>query len=685
MSARVRVLLVDDDAVYRAALGARLRAASYEVVETGDGQEAVRLVRSDRGLDIVVVELAPPGLDGSEILGEIKKFRPEIPVLVLTGSGSVASAMDMGSRGAYRYLEKSADFELIVGVLGEARHEKLRTMARHDMALPTLASARARLWGGHNHRPAVVILGMLLLGVAYVLPPPPGLIALLGTPKTVTSAGTVVADPIAGYAEYREMDDGESIASHYARQHGTNAERDGDAGGSAAATAAVARKAMLMVALLLAGAMYWATGAVPIGITAIFVAAALYAFGIMRPDQVAQAFAKDSVIFIFGVLAMSRVITRTGLDRRLGMVLLAPVRSLPLFLFLFLPVFALSCSFISESVLVAVMMPLLLVVHGASVRERGVGQDRQLLTLLALGLCFASNLGGPGSPAAGARNAVMIGILEEYGRAPSFVEWLRYGMPFVPVATLLLGAYLAIAFRKTVFGVRLDAAAAIRRTAVTMGPANRDERLTGLVFGGVILLWIAAGSRMGMGGPILLGLVALNLLQVLKWRDVIRIPWEVVFLYAGASAIGKGLAATGGALYLAESAVRLMPETWLQGTGLPLVAALLAGVTTNFMSDGATVAAVGPITVPMARAAAQHPWAVGLATAFASSFAHMLIIGTPSNAMVYAMCRDPVTGGHPVSQRDFLRHGAAVFVLSFVVLWFWTMTTYWQWLGFPAP
>ena len=65
--------------------------------------------------------------------------------------------------------------------------------------------------------------------------------------------------------------------------------------------------------LLLAAALFWATAAVPIGITAIFVAAVLYAFGIMRPDQVAQAFAKDSVVFIFGVLAMSRGITRTGL------------------------------------------------------------------------------------------------------------------------------------------------------------------------------------------------------------------------------------------------------------------------------------------------------------------------------------------------------------------------------------
>jgi sodium-dependent dicarboxylate transporter 2/3/5 len=63
----------------------------------------------------------------------------------------------------------------------------------------------------------------------------------------------------------------------------------------------------------------------------------------------------------------------------------------------------------------------------------------------------------------------------------------------------------------------------------------------------------------------------------------------------------------------------------------------------------------------------------------------MLIIGTPSNALVYSLCRDPATGRHLVTQRDFLRHGAAVFVLSFAVLWIWTMLGYWKWLGFPAP
>ena len=75
------------------------------------------------------------------------------------------------------------------------------------------------------------------------------------------------------------------------------------------------------------------------------------------------------------------------------------------------------------------------------------------------------------------------------------------------------------------------------------------------------------------------------------------------------------------------------------------------------MSDGATVSAIGPITVPMATISANPPWMVGLATAFASSFAHMLIIGTPNNAIAYAMAKDPVTGEQLVDLGDFFKHG----------------------------
>jgi sodium-dependent dicarboxylate transporter 2/3/5 len=107
----------------------------------------------------------------------------------------------------------------------------------------------------------------------------------------------------------------------------------------------------------------------------------------------------------------------------------------------------------------------------------------------------------------------------------------------------------------------------------------------------------------------------------------------------------------------------------------------ITGILTNFMSDGATVAAVGPITVPMATLSGTSPLIVGLSTAFASSFAHMLVIGTPNNAIVYSLARDPETGEQLITMKDFLIHGSAVFVLSMAVLYGWVFFGYWRWLG----
>jgi len=118
------------------------------------------------------------------------------------------------------------------------------------------------------------------------------------------------------------------------------------------------------------------------------------------------------------------------------------------------------------------------------------------------------------------------------------------------------------------------------------------------------------------------------------------------------------------------------------GEGLAVASSLFTGITTNFMSDGATVSAIGPITVPMATISGTHPWMIGLATAFASSFAHMLIIGTPNNAIAYAMAKDPVTGEQLITLGDFFKHGLVVLALSFLVLWLWTFLGYWKIIGF---
>ena len=675
-----KVLLIDDEDRFRDNLAKRLKLRGYETLALNGGQEAVKIVKGDPDIDVVLLDRKMPGISGEQVLREIKEFRPELQVIFLTGHGSVDSAMEVGRLEAYAYLEKPCDFDELTEVIENARTDRVQMMAKHEIPKVERGSLWKWLIGTHNSRPGIIMLGLLLFLGIVLMPTPNRLIELLSTPKTGAPS-----DPHYGYAYYSKMQVGETIASYYAKVF-----RIGDkvkAGEKNKVTYAMTAKqaafrAKVMLGTLVVAALFWASGAVPIGITALLVGVFMYLLGILQPNDVAQAYAKDAVIFIFGVLAMASVISKTGLDRRIGLLLLGPVKSLPRLLFLFLPLLGICCAFISEHALVAFIMPMFMLVYATTTRQAGIKKDHALAVIFVLALCFAANCGGPGSPAAGGRNAVMVGILADYGVAPAFGQWVKYGLPFVPVMGLVIGLYFYLVLRSKTKVKNLNVASIVRQASQKIGPMDKKEYITASILIGLILLWITCSEKLGMGGPVIIALVLLNFFRVLRWKDVASIHWEVVALYASACALGKGLAVTGAALSLADGFISLLPEFMSQGVGLAIATSLFTGITTNFMSDGATVSAIGPITVPMAYISNTHPWMIGFATAFASSFAHMLVIGTPNNAIAYAMAKDPVTGEQLVTLGDFLKHGIAILLLSFAVLWLWTFIGYWRWIGF---
>jgi sodium-dependent dicarboxylate transporter 2/3/5 len=675
-----KVLFVDDEDTFRTPLARRLRLRGIETVDVDNGEDAVKMIRSDSEIDVVLLDRKMPGMSGEQVLRDMKAFRPELQVIMLTAHGSLDSAMETGRLDAYAYLEKPCDLDELVKVIHSAREDKVHAMARHEVPLVEKGSPWRWLLGSHNSRPGVIMAGMLVFLAIVLAPASRDMVKMVSAPKTGE-----ITDPNAGYAGYADMKQGENIAEYYSRKYklyGDGVDENGEKAKMPMSVEQTCFRARVMLAILAVAALFWATGAVPVGITALSVGVFMYFLGVLRPDDIAQAYAKDAVIFIFGVLALSAAITKTGLDRRIGLLLLGPATNLPRLLFIFLPMLGVACSFVSEHALIAFIMPLFVMVYVSSIRAAGVKQDRALAAMFVLSICFAANCGGPGSPAAGGRNAVMLGILTDYGVAPTFGQWVLYGLPFVPVMALVIAAYFYLVFRRKVATGRLNVSALVRNASEKIGPMNRNEYITAVALISLILLWITASDKYGMGGPVILCLVGLNILRVIRWRDIAGIPWDVVALYASACALGKGLAVTGAALYLADGFVGILPDFMRSGEGLAIAVSLFTGITTNFMSDGATVSAIGPIAIPMATISGTHPWMIGLATAFASSFAHMLIIGTPNNAIAYAMAKDPVTGQQLVTLGDFFKHGFVVLLLSFAVLWLWTFLGYWRLIGF---
>lgn len=676
------ILLVDDEDQFRTALAKRLAVRGYEVLDVNNGEDAIKIVRH-KDPEVVVLDQKMPDMDGIQTLRELKKIRPEVQIIMLTGHGSIESARLTGKHDVFAYLQKPAPLDEVIEKIEGARDEFRYSKARNE--IPYIEEKGLKNWliGVQGSRPGIMILGALLFALIYFMPPSDRLRVLVTTEK-----GSATEEKILGFSEYRKLKPGQSVSEYYVERAGlyeTVENPDGTRTKTPLGPEASMKRAHVMIGVLVVAALFWATGAVPVGIAAILVGVLMYFFGVLPPDGVARAFAKDAVFFIFGVLAMAGAISKTGLDRRIGILLLNPSTSILKMSLIFAPMVAVTASFLSEHALIAFIAPIFMMVYMGAMRAGNITKDKALVVMMMLTLNYACNLGGPGSPAAGGRNAIMIAILGDYGINLSFGQWVMYGLPFVPVAAVAVGLYFYLWGRNKIKIKSLNVAAAVRRESDKIGKMTMDEYKTAVVLVILIFLWSAFSDVYGMGGPVILALVALNVLGILRWKEIQAIHWDVVFLYAAASAMGTGLAMTGAALLMADAFVAALP-TFLtsSASGLSIATSLFTGVLTNFMSDGATVATIGPIAVPMATIAGASPVMVGLATAFASSFAHMLIIGTPNNAIIFALAKDYETGEQLVTTKDFFVHGFVVLMISFAVLWGWVILGYWQWMKFPV-
>ena len=118
-----KVLLVDDEEDFAEMLSLRLIELGEKVVIAYSGQEGLDTL-TKTGIDVVILDIKMPGMDGIETLREIKKQYPIIEVILLTGHGSTETAVEGMKLGAFDYLMKPADFSDLAAKLEGARKRK---------------------------------------------------------------------------------------------------------------------------------------------------------------------------------------------------------------------------------------------------------------------------------------------------------------------------------------------------------------------------------------------------------------------------------------------------------------------------------------------------------------------------------------------------------------------------------
>ena len=140
-------MLVDDSYVLRDRLALAFEDRGFRVVVAGDAEEAIRVYRAEK-TDLAVVDLRMPGKSGLTLIGELKEVRDDVKILILSGFGSIATAIDAIRLGATNFLPKPADADDILAAFAKGDEGVEIETDDASIPVPTLAQAE---WE-HIHR-----------------------------------------------------------------------------------------------------------------------------------------------------------------------------------------------------------------------------------------------------------------------------------------------------------------------------------------------------------------------------------------------------------------------------------------------------------------------------------------------------------------------------------------------------
>ena len=431
----------------------------------------------------------------------------------------------------------------------------------------------------------------------------------------------------------------------------------------------------IIIALLSTCVVFFATEAVPMPAVALLIGLVQLFFGITDSRNIVGTYAHDAVWFIAGSLALGATLVKYGLDKRVGMLVinLAGTKTRMIVIGILLGT-AIPTAFVGEHAVAAMYVPIAMALY--TLTNKSTPAPR-LGTLLMVTIAVGCMIGGPMSPTGGARNALMIGFLADYGIEVSFMQWISMGIFYTACMSVVMAFILPLLFKPEVSDLS-EAVGLIKKDLEKHGAMTGKQKLVALIMLAVVVLWIVdksvtrdiLGFSLGLGGVAISGAVVYMLLGLTSWKDYEdKVSWGVIVLYAGCISLGSVFKATGASSWFADQIMNLVAPLGLDsGVGLVILVGVIGAILTNLMSAGATVAVIGPVVLDMAVTANTNPILVGVGLAIATSMAYWLVIGTPASSIVYASGQ--------LESKDFIRMAtvgwpAALIVLAIMVAVYW--------------
>lgn len=408
-------------------------------------------------------------------------------------------------------------------------------------------------------------------------------------------------------------------------------------------------------------ASWWIFEPIPIPATSLIPLALFPVAGVLDAKQVGQAYGDKLVLLMMGGFMLSMAMERSGAHRRIALNMVSLFggssggRRL-VFGFMFAAAFL--SMWISNAATTLVLLPIV-----AAVVERSSSPRMQ--TCLLLGVAYAASIGGIGTPIGTPPNLLFFeNYVKAGGQEPTFRQWMTWALP-VAFVMLPVAAFWLTRGLKREEGLELP----------EVGPWRTEEIRTLAVFAVTALLWITRkepfGGWSGWTGltgandasVALLAVVAMHLIpngkgeSLLTWEAAVKIPWGVLVLYGGGIAIAAAFQQSGLSEWIGNSLGILASVPTLV---LLLVICLVVTFLTEVTSNTATATLLLPILAASAMAAKIDPKLIMIPATISCSFAFMLPVATPPNAIVFS--------SEKLTIRTMAREGFALNVLGALIV-----------------
>ncbi|MEX0945077.1 MAG: DASS family sodium-coupled anion symporter, partial [Balneolaceae bacterium] len=426
----------------------------------------------------------------------------------------------------------------------------------------------------------------------------------------------------------------------------------------------------LAMSIFLLAAVFWMFETVPIYSTSLLViffqVILLSAEGFIDYSAVAYiplpytqfiATLADPIIILFlGGFVLADASVKYDFDKNMTRLLLQPFGSQPKFIILGLMLVTAALSaFMSNTATTAMMITVILPI----IARMEAGDPSRIA--VALCIPFAANIGGIATPIGTPPNAVVIAALNQQGVNVAFSSWMLYALPLAIVMLFIAWQVLLRLYPPAVKNLTLNLEGKLKK--------SRNAIILYVTFGLTVLLWVTEGVH-GIRSSIvaLIPVAVLTLSSVFEKQDIRKLPWEVLWLIAGGIALGISMKETG----LAEWMVSTI--SWDQMGYLMLLAVfgIVALVMSNFLSNTVTASLLIPLAISLATSGVLEGMfgmmMIGLVIALSASFAMVLPISTPPNAI--AVSTGMVQTKHMITSGLIIGViGLALILLLSVIYW----------------